>query len=140
MIRRIHLLWQNAVTMAGALTVPKPDVAASDRAVELVVRDSWLFRAVDAVGGSVRNAWPDARIRAWRLRLAAEWAVWSGPERVRTVGVTVAVAGITAVLAEAVSAPMQPLAWVLPAVLTGLGLLVAIAAEPLARAIADKTS
>jgi hypothetical protein len=140
MIRRIHLLWQYAVAMASSLTAPKPDVAASDRAVETVVRDSRLFRAVDAAGASVRSAWPHARTRAWWLWLASDWAAWSGPERVRTVGIALVVAGITAVLTEAASAPMQPLTWVLPAALSGLGLLVAIAAAPLARAIADKTS
>jgi hypothetical protein len=140
MIQRIRLLWQSAVTLAGALTVPKSDIAASDRAVELVLRDSWLFHVVDAVGASVRNAWPHAQTRSWWLQFAADWTVWSMPERVRTVGIAVAVAGLTALVAEAVSAPMQPLAWVLPAVLTGMGLLVAIGAAPLARAIADKTS
>jgi hypothetical protein len=140
MMRRIYLAWQHAVAVASSLTVPNRDVAASDRAVEMALRESRLFRAVDAVGAGGRRAWPEARTRIWLRQLAAEWAAWSEIERVRAAGVALVACGITAVLAGAASAPMQPLAWVLPAALAGLGLFVAIAAAPLARAIADRTS
>jgi hypothetical protein len=141
MTRGIRRAWQHAIAAANALTVPRPDVAASDRAVELALRDSRLFRIVDAAGTSGHCACRHARMRTWLRRLAAEWAAWPGAERVRAAGVCVAVAGLTVLLAEAATpVPAGPLAWVLPAALAGLGVVAAIAADPLARAIADKTS
>ena len=141
MTQRIRRAWQYLVGAASALTVPETDVAASDRAVETALRDSRLFRAVDAAGGSARRAWPHARTRACLLRLAADRAAWSGPARVRAAGAGVAAAGLTAVLAEIMTPlPAEPVAWVLPAAVAGLGLLASIAAAPLAHAIDDKRS
>jgi len=141
MTPRIRRAWQGAVAAASALSVPEPDVAASDRAVEMALRDSRLFHVVVAAGAGGRRAWPHARTRTWLLRVAAEWAALSGPERVRAAGVAVVVAGLTALVAVIASPrPAGPLAWVLPAAIAGLGLLASIAAASLARAIADKTS
>jgi hypothetical protein len=141
MTRRIRLAWQQAVAAVNALTVPNPDVAVSDRAVEASLRDSWLFHAVDAAGAGGRRAWPHARSRAWSLGIAAGWAVLSGPAKVRAAGVVALVGGLTAVLLQAAKpVSIGPLIWVLPAAVAGLGLFAAIAAGPLARAAADKSS
>lgn len=127
--------------MANGLTAPRPDVAASDRAVEMVVRDSRLFGVAYAAGATGHRAWRHAGSRAWALRIGAVWAPLSGPERVRAAGVVALVGGLTAVLVQAAKpASIGPLIWVLPAVVACLGLLASIAAGPLARAIADKRS
>jgi hypothetical protein len=137
----VRLIYEHALAAASALTSPKSDIAGSDGAVESVVCDSRLFRWLDAAGDSGRRAWRHARTRAWLVRVGAEWASWSGTEQVRTVGVAMVIAGLTAVLGEAARPrPADPLAWVLPAAVAALGLFASIAAGPLARAFADKTS
>jgi hypothetical protein len=141
MTTRIRLIYGHAVAAASALTSPKPDIAGSDRAVESVICNSRLFRGFDAVGASGRRAWRHARTRAVLARVGAEWAAWSGAEQVRAVGVAMVIAGLTAVLAEAATPrPADRLGWVLPAAVAALGLFASIAAAPLARAFADKTS
>jgi hypothetical protein len=141
MAPRIRLWWHSAIALASGLTPPRPDVAASDRAAEMVVRESRLFGAVHAAGAAGRRAWPHARSRAWSLRIAAGWAALSGAERVRAAGVAACVGGLTAILVQAAKpVPVGPLSWVLPAAVAGLGLLASIAAGPLARASADKRS
>ena len=141
MARHIRLWWECAVAVANGLTAPRPDVAASDRAVETVVRDSRLFGLLHALEASGRRAWPHARSRLWWLRIAAAWSGLAGTERVRAAGVVALVGGLTAILVQAAKpVPIGPLIWVLPAVVACLGLLASIAAGPLARAIADKAS
>ena len=141
MAGQVRIWWQSAVALANSLTVPRPDVAASDRAVEIVVRDSRLFGLLHAADASVRRAWPHAQSRVWSLRIASEWGALPGPERVRAAGVAALVGGLTAILVQAPKpVSIGPLIWVLPAVVAGLGLLVSIAAGPLVRAIADKAS
>jgi hypothetical protein len=141
MARQIRIWWQSAVALANGLTVPRPDVPASDRAVEMVLRDSRLFGLLDAADASGRRAWPHSRSRSWWLRIAAGWAALSGPGQVRAAGVVAMVGGLTAILAQAAKpVSIGPLIWVLPAVVACLGLLAALAAGPLARAIADKAS
>jgi hypothetical protein len=141
MTRRIRLGGQRAALAANAPTVQNPDVAASDRAVELALRGSRLFRVVDAAGAGVRRAWPHARTRTWLMRVVLDWALLTGPMRVRAAGMVVAAAGLTATLADIASPlPASRLVWVFPATVAGVGLLASIAAGPLARAIADKIS
>jgi hypothetical protein len=141
MIDRIALAVQRALSMAAALTSPKPDVAASDRAVETTLRRSRLFRALDTGGSDIRRAWPDARIRTFWLELLHGWNSLTGPERVRAVGIVAFVAGITAVLVQfAGTASARTLIWVVPATVAALGLGASLAADSLARAIADRSS
>ena len=140
MARQIRL-WQSAIALANRLTAPRPDVEASDRAAETVVRDSRLFSLLDAADASVHRAWPHARSRSWSLRIVAGCAALSGAEQVRATGIVALVGGLTAILVQAAKpVPIGPLSWVLPAVVAGLGLLTSLAAGPLARAIADKAS
>ena len=138
---RLGTWWECAIALLSGLTMPKSDVTASDREVETAMRDSWLFGAAHAAGAGGRRAWPDARSRAWLLRLVAGWAALSGPQQVRAAGVVAFVAGLTAVLVQAAKpVSIGPLIWVLPAAVACLGLLAAIAAAPLARALAAKQS
>src|SRR5207247_5916103 len=101
MAQQVRIWWQRAVALANGLTVPRPDVAASDRAVEMVVRDSRLFGLLDAADASGRRAWLHARSRSWWLRVAAGWAALSGAEQVRAAGVVALVGGLTAILVQA---------------------------------------
>jgi len=141
MARQVRSWWRCAVALANGLTAPRPDVAASDRAVEMVVRDSRLFGLLDAADASGHRAWPHARSRSWSLRIGAAWAALSGPERVRAAGVVAFVGGLTAILVQAAKpVSIGPLIWVLPTVVACLGFLASLAAGPLARAIADKAS
>jgi hypothetical protein len=141
MTPRTRFAWQGAASASNAPTVHKPDVAASDRAVELALRGSRLFRVVDAAGAGVRRAWPHARTRTWLLRFALDWSLLIAPMRVRATGIVVAAAGLTAMLADLASPSLAGrLVWVLPAAVAAVGLLASIAAGPLARAIRDKIS
>jgi hypothetical protein len=141
MTRRLHLIWNDALSAARALTVPKRDVEASDAALETALRDSRLFRAVDLAGAGGRSAWPHSRTRISFLQLIEGCAALSHCQRVRAAGLAAFVAGLTAAFAQTTAAPSPaPLVWVLPATIAAVGLFAALAAGPLARAIADKTS
>jgi len=141
MARHVPQWWRGAVALASRLAAPRPDIAASDRAVEVVVRDSRLFGVLRAADASGRRAWAHARTRVWSRRIAAVWDALSGPERVRAAGIVALAGGVTAILVQAAKpVSIGPLIWVLPTVVASLGLFASIAAGPLARAIADKTS
>jgi hypothetical protein len=140
MARRLRI-WQCAVELAAGLTTPRADVAASDRTFEALMRDSWLLSIVHAAAASGRGWWRHARSRTWSLRLGAAWAALTRTERVRVAGMLALVAGLTAEAAQAARPmPVGPLSWVLPIAIAALGFLASIAAGPLARAVADKTS
>jgi hypothetical protein len=141
MTRRTRPGWPGAAPASNPPPVEQADVAASDRAVELALRGSCLFRVLDAAAAGVRGAWPHARTRTWLLRVAVDWSLLTAPMRVRAIGIGVAAAGVTAMLADIASPSLAGrLVWVLPAAIAAAGLLSSIAAGPLARAIRDKIS
>src|SRR2546426_3463155 len=128
--------WWKFVRLAlEALTEPKADVVACDRAMEQLARESRLGAALHRASWIVRSAWRDSR-----ARVGAE-AVGSRLASVRARGWIVTVAGATALGLNAVK-PMSagPLSSVVPSLVVAAGVLIMLLAGPLARALFHRNS
>jgi hypothetical protein len=127
--------WRFTRLALEALTEPKTDVVACDRAMEQLARESRLGAALHRASWTIRSAWRDSRARtataAVRIPLA--------PVRAR--GWIVAVAGATALGLNAVK-PMSagPLSWMVPSLVVAAGVLIMLAAGPLSRALSHRNS
>ena len=124
--------WHFAVRALTALTTPRADIDACDRAVEQLARNSLVGAAVHHASVVTRRAWTDSRFRALASPVCA--AVTA-----RMLGWIVTVAGATALGINGLAPiPLGPMNWVVPATLVAAGLLLMAAAAPLARAAADR--
>ena len=128
--------WWKFVRLAlEALTEPKADVIACDRAMEQLARDSRLGAALHRASWIVRSAWRDSRARTAAEAAGSRF----GPVRVR--GWIVTVAGTTALGLNGVK-PMSagPLSWAVPSLVVAAGVLIMLLAGPLARALSHRNS
>jgi len=55
--------WYLAERTCASLTAPKRDIAAADRSVEALLRDSWLWRCGVSFNARIGAAWLDSRCR-----------------------------------------------------------------------------
>jgi len=55
--------WYLAERTCASLTAPKRDIAAADRNVEALLRDSWLWRCGVSFNARIGAAWLDSRCR-----------------------------------------------------------------------------
>ena len=126
--------WQFTRLAIEALTNPA-DVASCDRAMEQLTRESWLGGRLHRVSRIVRAAWLNSRARSAAASLGREIAPSADAATVRTAGWIVAVAGATILVLDAVKpVPVGPLSWMVPSSLIAAGLLLMLAAAPVARA------
>ena len=131
--------WRFAIRALTALTSPRADIAACDRAVEELARDSVIGGAVHHASLVIRRAWEASRFRAVASSFVAPLVPESSAATWRVAGWMTAVAGATALVLNRLSpVPIGPLNWVVPAALVAAGLLLMAAAAPLARAAADR--
>ena len=127
--------WRFARLALEALTGPKADVAACDRAMEQLARESRLGAALHRGSWIVRSAWRDSRARTASASIGSQLA------SVRVRGWIVTVAGATALGLNAVKpVPNGPLSSAVPVLVAAAGALMMLFAGPLARAIAHRNS
>ena len=65
--------WLLAEQLCGRITAPAIDVAAADRAVEALIRDSWLWSRGQSLASIVQAAWLDSSCRAFVRWLTSPW-------------------------------------------------------------------
>jgi hypothetical protein len=133
--------WKFTRLALEALTTPKADVSACDRAMEQLARDSWLGGALDRASLAVRAAWLDSRARAMAVALGRSLMPAPGPAACRAAGWMMTVAGVTILGVNAIKPmPNGPLSPLVPSLIVVAGLLLMLAAAPVARASADRRS
>ena len=127
--------WRFTRLALEALTKAPADVAACDRAMEQLARESRLGAAVHRASWALRASWSDSRARAMAAALGGHLTP------MRTRGWAVSVVGATALVMNRLKpTPAGPLSWVLPAAVIGAGVLMMLMAAPLTRALADRNS
>jgi hypothetical protein len=138
MATRLFGWWRFAEDALSLLSKPRTDVARSDAAAEQVFRGSVLVSGVrNMISG---GDWATSRVVAIVRSLLTPLAPSRHAMRVRAAGLIAVVASIMALGARAVE-PVSPgpLTWIVPAVCAGVGLVIMAAANPLARAMEDKS-
>jgi hypothetical protein len=137
--RRSIAWWSLAETAASTLTLPRCDVARSDVEIERLLTGSRLFAGGHSLAVRVRRAWIDSRTSRWSQPIVGDWARLSLSVRVRMTGFIAVVSAVTALALQAAGpARMRWLDAILPAGMAVAGAIVAAAARPIARALADK--
>jgi hypothetical protein len=127
--------WRFARLALSALTTPRADTAACDRAMEQLARDSRLGGALHRASWTIRAAWLDSRVCA----TAAAWAADVKPLRMR--GWVIVVTGVTVLALNAVKpTPVGPLSALVPSLVIVAGVLVILMAGPLSRALLHRNS
>ena len=127
--------WHFTRQALEALTRPRADVAACDRAMEQLARESRLGAAMHRASWIVRAAWRDTRARIAAVALSGELA------SIRVRGWIVVVAGATALGMNAIKpVPAGPLSSVLPSLVVAAGVVIMVLAGPLARALSGRNS
>jgi hypothetical protein len=125
--------WRFTRLALEALTEPRADVGACDRAMEQLARESRLGAALHRASWIIRSAWSGSRTRTAAAAIGNRLA----PVRVR--GWIVAVAGATALGLDAVKPmPLGPLSWVVPSLVVAAGVLIMLLAGPLSRAVSHR--
>ena len=127
--------WRFTRLALEALTRPKADVDSCDRAMEQLARESWLGSQMHRLSGSVRTAWLHSRTRATAATIGRELAPAPDASAFRVAGWIVSVTGATILALDAIKPrPVGPLSWMVPSLLVVAGLLLMLAAAPVARA------
>ena len=131
--------WDFAVRAFTALTAPRADIDACDRAVERLARDSRAGGAVHHASVVIRRAWASSSFRAAACALVAQLTPSSSAVAWRVAGWMVSVIGATVLGLNALAPiPLGPLTWVVPSALVAAGMFVMASAGPLSRAAADR--
>jgi hypothetical protein len=138
-VKRLFGWWFLAEDAVRLLSAPRKDVARSDREVEQVFRESWLFTSGRAMRAKAMRAWADSRVVARTRPVGATLFPPDSTARVRVAGVIALVASITALILQTLEpTPLGPLTWIVPVVTAAAGAAIAFAAAPIARALEDK--
>ena len=137
--KRLFGWWFLAEDALRLLSAPRPDREQSDREVARLFRDSSLFAVGRTIRLKARRASADSRLIAPMKALGAALFPPDPVARVRGVGVITVVASVTAwVLQTLKPIPPGPWTWIAPVLAGAAGVVIALAAAPLARAIEDK--
>src|SRR4029450_512396 len=124
--------WWFAEDVMASLTTPRTDVMTADADVRAAVRDSRLFTSSAKLVSAVERSWRASMSRRVAERASSTWQGWLPADRVRAVGVCIAVAMTTALLLETLESSLDgPLRWILPTGLAVLGVAIAVAGEPI---------
>jgi hypothetical protein len=132
--------WSFAERAARSLTTPS-DIQHSDAIVEDMLAGSIVVNAGRRVQEQFQRAWPaSASARVWRST-AGELEPYADVDRLRLAGLATTVAALTALALRSLE-PMWTgrLDAIVPAIAAVGGIAVWLAAEPLARALADRRS
>ena len=139
--RSLKTTWPRAVSLAATLSQPRTDVEASDAAFAALLQESAIARGTSAVARAIGAAWTHSRARSIVQRPAAELRALNRERAIRTVGWTVVVASLVALVLDAIKpTPVGPLAWVLPALCGTVSLIALFAAVPIARVLGERRS
>jgi hypothetical protein len=139
MWKRLFGWWFLAEDALRVLSAPRPDVRRTDREVDQLFRESWLFTAGRGMAMKAGHAWADSRAIAAITTLGADLFPPEPAARVRVVGVLAFVASVTGLGVQALKPiSLGPLTWIVPALTAAAGVVVALAAAPIARALEDK--
>jgi len=131
--------WHFAVRALSALTTPRADIDGCDRSIEQLARESAVGSFVHRSSAIVQSAWFTSGFRRGTLAVTRVLTPAPSSAAWRVAGWMIAVVGATALgVNELASGPRDPLTWIAPTVLVAAGLLVMLAAAPLARAAADR--
>jgi hypothetical protein len=133
--------WRLAETAVARLAVPRTDVSASDDQVERQFRASLLFAAGRACGVVVGAAWRDSITRSVMSRIRRDAVPPSSAQRVRAGAMLVTIAVVVSLMLQVVTpGAIGPLTWVLPVAVAVCALAALVWADPIARALKDRTS
>jgi hypothetical protein len=131
--------WRFTEGVAASLTSPRTDIETADAAVRAAIRDSWLFAFSQHIVAAFARAWRTSTSRRVVERASSMWQGWWPAGRVRAVGAVIAVAMATALLLERLESPLDgPRRWILPVIVGLLGLVIAAAADPIARIVGGR--
>jgi len=61
---RLAAFWSAAERACGSLFEPPIDVSASDRAIEALLRASWIASMAESLAAKLHAAWLDSRCRS----------------------------------------------------------------------------
>jgi len=126
--------WRFAECFVASLTTPPTDITTADADVLAAIRESRLFAWSETMVAAVDRAWRTSMVRRLVERASATGQGWLRVDRVRAVGMVIAVAMATALLVETLETSLDgPLRWILPGAVGLLGIVMALAAAPIAR-------
>lgn len=127
--------WTFTRRTVEALTAPSGDTAGVDREVERLARESRLGSLGRRTALAIGDAWRQSRSRAVTLTIVDDLRLLPAAAAVRAGGWMITVASATALVLN-VFRPMSsgPLTWVVPAAVAAIGVLLMVAAAPIAGA------
>jgi hypothetical protein len=137
MTSRTPRWWRTAIAAVAALTSPA-DIQATDDEVRRVASDSAIWRACDGALVVLGRAWTVSRWRGFFEQPRRDFAAIAPVERVRLGGLTVAIAAAAAA-AFVVAGSRSRAALIVPALACTAGVIASAAAEPLRRAIENRS-
>jgi hypothetical protein len=115
-------------------TDPRKQADSSERESIVLASDSMIGRWLDAVACSLATAWQLSSTRRWLLPGLDAWRLTRGAPRLRAVGAAALVAMATHVVLMLVDArAIEPLTFVVPAVVSAIAAVMIVMAAPLAR-------
>jgi hypothetical protein len=127
--------WRFSQDVVASLTHPRTDIATADADVRDAMRESRLFAFSGGTVAVVERAWRASVSRQVIERVSSVWQTWILEARVRAVGACIAVMMTTVLVLQTLESSLHgPLRWVFPAIVGLIGLAIAIAAAPIARA------
>ena len=133
--------WRFTRSAIEALTTPPADVAGCDRAVLGLARDSLIGAGLHRASSLVQQAWYWSRARTAFVWMQQTLQPDRGPSAFRIRGWIAVVTGATILLLQAVKpTPVGPLSSLVPLLMIAAGALLMLAADPVARASADRRS
>ena len=136
-LRRPIAAWSFLVDLVRAVTEPRANVAWCDERVSAFAADSAIAHALSAAADAWRRASShSAVVAAYRQKVLPLVPVRLA-DRVQAVGYVTATAAATILILRAAATPREPLTWVLPAAVGVISVLSVIAAESIARALAN---
>ena len=108
----------------------------SDDGDDTLVRASALGRSAGVVRGLAIGVWEQSAVRRYRGNAASMWRSVAPAERLRLVGVCALTAmAVHAAFLVTNVRPVEPLAWVVPAVIAAAGVVLYAVAPNLARVV-----
>jgi hypothetical protein len=136
MLSALFRWWRFAQAVVGRVTTPRTDLAQSDRAFETQLRGSGGVDALHRVVVCFDRAAGTSRVMLAVGVARREWYAASRGARVSAIGLMIGAASAIALILEAIGpAGLGHFAWLLPALSLAAGVMVIVAAGPIARAL-----
>jgi hypothetical protein len=117
--------WTFALGLAGALSRPRPDAAASDRAIEGLASDSAVLGAFQSAADRVGRAASDSRVVSAVAPQLDAWRAIDAATRWRASAWIMLLAGLISLVGHlATPRAVGPLGWVLPSIAMAAGAMI----------------